>query len=136
MKFLSTYFVAFVLFGLCATHTCLAQALNPDSVKMALQGSWRMNADSNMVLVFTGDSMTHHMMRTWGMGKARFTLSNRNCDTTRFIKKDALYLVETYRYYHAKKAVDGEMCNKIVYFKSGVMILKRDGLFETYTKIQ
>ncbi|HXP49803.1 MAG TPA: hypothetical protein VN922_07615 [Bacteroidia bacterium] len=136
MKLLLKYSLYGTVLWLCANHTCFGQALNADSVKMELQGAWRMNADSNMVLVFTGDSMTHHMMRSWGMGKARFTLSNRNCDTTRFIKKDALYLLETYRYYHAKQAMNGEMCNKIVYFKSGVMILKRDGLFETYTKIK
>jgi hypothetical protein len=136
MKLSSKCLFAFIFLWCFIIPSCFGQALNADSVKMELQGAWRMNADSNMVLVFTGDSMTHRMMRSWGMGKARFTLSNRNCDTTRFIKKDALYLLETYRYYHAKQAMNGEMCNKIVYFKSGVMILKRDGLFETYTKIK
>jgi hypothetical protein len=121
------------LFNACAIK---AQALNIDSVRTALQGQWRMNADTNVVLVFTGDSMTHRMVRSWGHGKSHFAVTNHNCDTTRFVKKDALYIVETYRYYHGTQPMDGELCNKIIFFKNNSLILKRDGLFESYTRVQ
>ncbi len=123
---------ALLLWGsVCAS----AQLLKIDSVKTALQGSWQMTADTNVVLVFKGDTMTHKMMRSWGSGKAHFMVTDQNCDTARFIRKDALYLIETYRYYHGKQALDGELCNKIIYFKNGTLILKRNGVFESYTRV-
>jgi len=132
---LSSIALLFSLFTFSFSLT-KAQALNIDSVRTALQGQWRMNADTNVVLVFTGDSMTHRMVRSWGHGKSHFAVTDRNCDTTRFVKKDALYIVETYRYFHGTQPMDGELCNKIIFFKNNSLILKRDGLFESYTRVQ
>jgi hypothetical protein len=120
---------------LSAAFKASAQTTRIDSVKTELQGAWRMTADTNVVLIFTGDSMVYHMVRSWGKGKVRFRITDKNCDTTRHVKENALYLVETYRYYQHKTPADGKVCNKIVYLKSGTLILKREGLFETYTKL-
>ena len=113
-----------------------AQSLDADSVHAVLQGEWRMNEDTNVVLVFSGDSMTHRMMHSWGHGRSHFLVTDHNCDTTRFIRKDALYIVETYQYFHGTQPMIGEICNKIIHLKDNVLILKRDGVFESYTKIQ
>jgi hypothetical protein len=95
-----------------------------------------MREDTNVVLIFTGDSMIHRMMRTSGMGRVKFVVTNRNCDTTRNIKEKALYLQEIYRYYQYKTPMEGKLCNKIIYLQNNVLMLKRDGIFETYTKLK
>lgn len=113
-----------------------AQTSRIDSVRNEIQGAWRMNADTNMVLVFYADSMVHRMIRTSGVGRARYTITDKNCDTARFIKENALYLLETYRYYRQKIPLIGELCSKIVHLENGVLILKRDKIYETYTKLR
>ena len=124
-------------FNISAQTTASESKVPPiDSVKIYLQGAWRMNADTNVVLVFAGDSMFHRMMRTSGLGRVRFAITNKNCDTTRFEREKAIYLEETYRYYQYKTAYDGKLCNKIVYLKGNTLILKRDGILESYTKLK
>jgi hypothetical protein len=116
---------------------CLsAQVPQIDSVRGILQGAWRMNADTNVVLIFVGDSMIQRMMRTSGTGRVKFKVTNKNCDTTKFVKENAVYLEETYRYYQYKTAYDGKICNKIVYLQGKLLVLKRDGIMETYTKLK
>jgi hypothetical protein len=133
IRLTNCYLVCVVL--LCFVFNAKAQTTHIDSVKTELQGAWRMTADTNVVLIFSGDSMVYHMVRSWGKGKVRFKITDKNCDTTRHVKENALYLEETYRYYQHKAPADGKVCNKIVYLKSGTLILKREGLFETYTKL-
>ncbi|HWY97883.1 MAG TPA: hypothetical protein VNY36_02250 [Bacteroidia bacterium] len=118
------------------TSIAIGQTLNPDSAKIELQGNWRMNADTNVMLMFHGDTMTHKMIRSSNYGKAFYRVTDKNCDTTRFVKEKALYLQEVYRYYHYKTPLNGKICNKIVFLKNGTLILKRDGLFESYTKVK
>lgn len=125
-----------LFFSLFTFSLSKAQSLDADSVHAALQGSWRMNEDTNVILTFYGDSLTHHMVRSWGHGRSHFLVTDRNCDTTRFIKRDALYIVETYRYYRGDQPLIGEICNKIIHFKNNVLILKRDGIFESYSRVQ
>ncbi|MGP8216743.1 MAG: hypothetical protein ACLQQ4_14355 [Bacteroidia bacterium] len=131
IKFISVSLLTFT-FSLNAN----GQVSKADSIKIALQGAWRMNADTNVVLVFRDDSMTHKMMRTSGMGRSRYRVTDKSCDTTRAVKGNILYLEETYRYYRNTRALEGKMCSKIISIDDGVLILERDGILETYTKLK
>lgn len=124
------------LLFICLTFQARAQSTHADSVKAELQGAWRMDDDTNVVLIFYGDSMIHRMMRTSGSGRVRFKVSDKSCDTTRYNKKNGWYLEETFRYYRNNIPLEDKLCNKIAYLKNGILILKRNDIYEDYTKMR
>jgi len=113
-----------------------AQTTHLDSVKSELQGAWRMNADTNMYLVFTADSVVHHMFRTSGTGRSKYEVTPAGCEPNLPPPGRTLYIVETYRYYQYKEPREGRLCSEIVRLKNGTLILRRDKITETYTKLK
>jgi hypothetical protein len=124
------------LFSICLTFQTRAQTTYADSLKAELQGIWRMDDDTNVVLVFYGDSMMHRMVRTSGSGRVRFRVTDKSCDSTRYKKKNSWYLEETFRYYKNKMPLEDKLCNKIIYLKNDMLILKRNDIFEDYTRLR
>jgi hypothetical protein len=124
------------LFFICLTFQTRAQTTYADTLKAELQGAWRMDDDTNVVLVFYGDSMMHRMVRTSGSGRVRFRVTDKSCDSTRYKKKNSWYLEETFRYYKNKMPLEDKLCNKIIYLKNDMLILKRNDIFEDYTRVR
>jgi len=130
------YFGFILILCCCTVEAAHAQTTYADSLKAELQGIWRMDDDTNVVLVFYGDSMMHRMVRTSGSGRVRFRVTDKSCDSTRYKKKNSWYLEETFRYYKNKMPLEDRLCNKIIYLKNDMLILKRNDLFEDYTRLR
>jgi hypothetical protein len=128
--------VATILFFTLSASGVQGQSSRIDSVRNELHGAWRMNADTNMYLVFTSDSVIHHMFRTSGTGRSKYLVTDTSCDPKLPAVSKTIFILETYRYYQYKEPREGKLCSEIVSLKNGALVLKRDKVEENYTKLK